>query len=83
VGIALSASENAEDLADNLETQFQPVTHPSVAAIIDIFYTALRSYLTPAIEPKLTKPEEFRKASKGLKLTKSTDPNGIPNRALK
>jgi len=28
VGIALSDSEKAEALADNLEAQFQPVTYP-------------------------------------------------------
>jgi hypothetical protein len=35
-GIALSDSEKAEKLADNLETQFQPVTDPSVPAVIEI-----------------------------------------------
>jgi hypothetical protein len=34
-GIAISDSEKAEDLADNLETQFQPVTDPSVPGVID------------------------------------------------
>ena len=34
-GIALSDSEKAECLADNLEAQFQPVTDPSVLAIIE------------------------------------------------
>jgi len=33
-GIALSDSEKAEALADNLEAQFQPVTDPSVPAVI-------------------------------------------------
>ena len=35
-GIALSDSENAETLADSLETQFQPVTDPSVPAVIEM-----------------------------------------------
>ena len=35
VGIALSDSEKAEALADSLEAQFQPVTFPSVPAVID------------------------------------------------
>jgi hypothetical protein len=34
-GIALSDSEKAEALADNLETQFQPVTDSSVPAFIE------------------------------------------------
>jgi hypothetical protein len=51
-GIALSGSEKAEALADNLETHFQPVTDPSVPAVIEMVDVALRSYfLTPASEP--------------------------------
>jgi endonuclease/exonuclease/phosphatase family metal-dependent hydrolase len=51
-GIALSDSEKAEALADNLETQFQPVVDPSVLAVIEMVKVALRSYfLTPASEP--------------------------------
>jgi hypothetical protein len=42
-GIALSDSEKAEDLSDSLETQFQPVTDPSVPAVIEMVYVALRS----------------------------------------
>jgi hypothetical protein len=34
-GIGLSDSEKAETLADNLETQFQPVIDPSVPAFIE------------------------------------------------
>ena len=34
-GIALSDFEKAETLADNLETQFQLVTDPSVPAVIE------------------------------------------------
>jgi hypothetical protein len=34
-GIALSDSEKAEALADNLETQVQPVTDPSFPAVIE------------------------------------------------
>ena len=51
-GIALSDSEKAEALADNLETQFQPVTDPSVSAVIEMVDLGLRSYLmAPASEP--------------------------------
>jgi hypothetical protein len=82
--ITLSDSEKAEALADNLETQFQPVTDPSVPAVIEMVDVALRScYLTPASEPKLTIPEEFQEAIRGLKFGKAPGSNGIPNRALK
>jgi len=58
-GIALSDSEKAKALADNLEAQFQPVTDPSVPAVIEKFDVALRSYLmTPASEHNLTNPVE-------------------------
>ena len=35
-GIALSDSEKAEALADNLETQFQPATDPSAPEDIEM-----------------------------------------------
>jgi hypothetical protein len=35
-GIALSDSEKSKALADNLETQFQPVTDPSVPTVIEM-----------------------------------------------
>ena len=83
-GIALSDSEKAEALADNLEAQFQPVTDPSFPAVIEKDDVALRSYLmTPASEPKLTNPEEVQEAIRGLNVGKAPGPNGIPNRALK
>jgi len=45
---------------------------------------ALRSYyLTPASEPKLTKPYVVQEAIKDLKFGKAPGPNSIPNRALK
>jgi hypothetical protein len=66
-GIALSDSEKAEALADNLETHFQPVTDSSVPAVIEIVDVALRSYLlTTASEPKLITPEEVLDAIRGL-----------------
>jgi hypothetical protein len=83
-GIALSDSEKAEGLADNMETQFQPVTDPSVPAVIEMVDVALRScYLTPASERKLTTLEEVQEAIRGLKVSKASGPNGIPDRALK
>jgi hypothetical protein len=63
-GIALSNSKKAEALADNLETQFQPLKDPSVPAGIEIVDVALRSYfITPSSESKLTNPEELGKPS--------------------
>jgi hypothetical protein len=45
--ISISESEKAEALADSLETQFQPVTEPSVMVNAE-----MRSYsMTPASEP--------------------------------
>ena len=83
-GFALSNSEKAEAFADNLETQFQPVTDPSVPAVIETVDVRLRSYfLSPASEPQLTTPDEVHAAIWCLKLSKYPCPNGIPKRALK
>jgi hypothetical protein len=83
-GIAVSDSEKAEALADNLETRFQPVTDPSVPAVIETVDVRLRSYfMAPADEPNLTKPEEVQESIRGLKVLKPPGPNVIPNRALK
>jgi len=72
--IALSNSEKAEALADSLETQFQPVTVPSVPAVIEIVDMALESYLqTPASEPKLTNPDEFETPSGASRLARLRD----------
>ena len=44
----------------------------------------MRSYfLTPAIESKLTNPDEVHEAMWGLKVSRALGPNGIPNGALK
>jgi len=83
-GIALSDSEKAEALADNLETQFQPVNDPAVPAAIETVDVDLRSYfLSPASEPQLTTLDEVHEAIRGLKFSKAPGPNGLPNRALK
>ena len=42
-GIALSDSEKAVALTDNLEAHFQPVTDPLVPAVIETVDVALRS----------------------------------------
>ena len=76
-GIALSVSEKAEALADNLEAQFQPVADSSASAVIEKVDVALRSYLmTPANEYKLTKPEEVQEAIRTQKIEKAPGPNG-------
>jgi len=43
-GIALSDSAKAAALAESLETHFQPVTDPSVPAVIEMVDVSLRSY---------------------------------------
>jgi len=56
-GIALSDSEKAVVLADNLEAQFQPATDPSIQAFIETVDVALRSYfLSPTSEPLVNHP---------------------------
>jgi hypothetical protein len=83
-GIAVSDSDKAETLADNLETQFQPVTDPSFLAVIEMVGVALRSYfLTPASETKMTNTDEVQEAIRGLKVSKVPGPKGIANRTLK
>ena len=83
-GIALSDPEKAEALADNLETQFQPVSDPSVPVVIEAVNAGLESYfMAPASEPELTNNEEVQEAIRGLRVSKAPGPNGIPNRALK
>jgi len=83
-GVALSDPEKAEVFADNLETQFQPVTDPSVPAVIEMYDVALRSHLmSPESKPWLTNPEEVQEAIRGFKVSKAPGPNGTPHRALK
>jgi hypothetical protein len=48
-GIALTDVVEAEALADNVETQFQPMTDPSVPAVIETVDVGLRSnFLAPS-----------------------------------
>ena len=80
----LSQTLRKPALADNLEAQFQPVTDPSVPAVIELVDVALRSHLmSPASKPNLTNPEEFQEAIRGLKVSKAPGPNSIPSRVLK
>ena len=65
---ALSNSEKAETLADDLETQFQPANDLLVAGVIEMVDVALRSYfLSPAREPQLTAPDDVHAAIRYLK----------------
>ena len=83
-GFAVSHSKNAEALADNLETQLQPVIDPSFLAFIEMVDVALRSYfLSPSSEPQLSTPDEVLEAIMGLKISKAPVPKGIPNSAQK
>jgi hypothetical protein len=83
-GLALSDSEKAEALADSLEAQFQPVTDPTVPAIIEVVNEMMRANsFAPESAPTLTNPMEFQDAIRGLKVGKAPGPDGIPNRALK
>ena len=83
MGIALSDSEKAEALAENLEAQLQQVTDPSVPAIIETVDVALRSYfLSPASEPKLTTPDEVHEDIRGLNVSKAQGPNGFPHKGI-
>ena len=83
-GIALSGCEKAEVLAENVESQFQPVTDSSVPAGMETDDIALSSYLlNPASEPQLTIPDEVHEAIRRLKYSKAPAPNGVPNRTLK
>jgi hypothetical protein len=84
---ALSDAEKSEALADNLEAQFQPLTDPSVPAVIETVDVGLRSYfMAPAGQPKLTDPEEVQEAIRGLKVGKAPGPNRglkhLPQRAV-
>jgi endonuclease/exonuclease/phosphatase family metal-dependent hydrolase len=83
-GLALSDSEKAEALADSLEAQFQPVSDPSVPAVVEVVNGGDASIrFAPAREPKLTNPMEVQDAIRGLKVGKAPRPDGIPNKALK
>jgi hypothetical protein len=57
---------------------FQPVTDPSVPAVIEKVDVGLRSYfMAPASEPNLTKPEEVQEAISSLKVSKAPGPTGL------
>jgi hypothetical protein len=67
-----------------LEDQFQPVTVPSLPAVIEMVDVGMESYFqTPASKQNLTNPDEVLEAIGGLQVGRTPGTNGIPNRALK
>ena len=59
------------------------MSDPLVPAVIGTVDLALRSFfLSPAIEPHFTTPDEVHEAIRGLKVSKAPGPNGVPNSAL-
>jgi hypothetical protein len=77
-GEPLSESENAEAVADSLETQFLPVTCPSAQVVIRMMDVVLRSYIISTnSEPELTNPDEVQGVVRVLKFSKAPGPNGI------
>ena len=84
-GLACSDSEKAEALADNLESQFQPVPVPPLQMDnVERVREAMQSFaFAPASRPLLTSPTEVCKAIAELKVSKAPGPNGVPNRALR
>jgi hypothetical protein len=78
-GITHSNSYKVEALAGCFETNFQPVTEPSVQAFTKMADLALRSYFqTPASETNLTNPEEVSEAIMGVKFSKYPNRNCTP-----
>jgi hypothetical protein len=70
-GQALSDSEKAQALADNLETHFQPVDDPSEPTVIEMVNEAMRAReYTPTSEPKLTIPSDVLRPSGDLSLAR-------------
>jgi hypothetical protein len=83
-GQALSNSEKAEALDDNLEAQFQSVNNPSSPAANEVVDEVMHTYkYIPASVPKLTSTSEVQMSIKVLKVGKTPGPNGIPIRALR
>jgi hypothetical protein len=73
----------SKEKADTLEAQFQPITVPSVPAVIEMIYVTLMSYiLTQNRESKLNNLDEVNEAIRDLKVGKAPGPNGIPKRAM-
>jgi hypothetical protein len=79
----LSESENSEVLADIRNTQFQPITVPSIPAVIEMVDIALRSYfLTHASDPMLINPDAVQEAMKDLKVVKTPRTKGNTEQIL-
>ena len=71
-------SKKAETLADNLESQFQPVpVLPMQMDHVGRVREAMESFaLAPVSEPLLTNPTEVSKAIAEVKVGKAPGPNG-------
>jgi len=60
------------------------VNDPWEPAVFEMVNESTRAYeYAPASEPELTSPSEVLQATKGLRVSKASGPNGIPNRVLK
>ena len=74
-----------EAMADNLESQFQPV--PVLLLQMDNveqIREVMQSFaLAPVSQPLLTSPTEVSKVISGLKASKAPGPNGVLNRVLR
>jgi hypothetical protein len=83
-GTVVSESEEAEALADSMETEFQLVNDPSALAFIEMVDVVLGCYFTsPATETKLPNHDEFQHVIRNLKDSRALGPNNRPNRVLK
>ena len=84
LGNTLSHNPRRPKASQTIWTHVQPVTDPSVPAVIKMLDVALRSYfLSPANEPQLTTHDDVHKAIRDFKVSKAPGPNGIPSRAMK
>ena len=80
-GLAYSNSEKSEALADNLESQFQPILVPliqlnKVERVREEMETVALELASEHLLPNLT---EIWKAMADLKVGKAPDFNGVPN----
>jgi hypothetical protein len=82
-GMPLSDSEKAIALAENPETYFQPVTDPSVPAVIELFDGAVILLNVPSQRTIVNKHQGGQVDIRRQKVKKTPAPNNIPNMVLK